>query len=100
MIQLIKILDRFEIHYILDRVSFHSTEASVSLVKAIHNTTIWKVEKNGGVNLDNRFGGSAKFRYDRFVIPGPDLIKIRLENNDSLTSYERLLLRGFKGANV
>ncbi len=100
MIQLRKILDRFEIHYILDRVSFHSTESSVGLVKAIHNTRIWKVEKDGGVNLDNQFGHSVRFRYDRFVIPGLDLIKIRLENNDSLTSYERLMLRGFKGANV
>ena len=95
MIQLRKILDRFEIHYILDRVSFHSTESSVSLLKAIYNTNIWKVEKDGGVSLDNQFGHSAKFMYDCFVISNLDPIKIRLKNNESLTSHEKLVLRLF-----
>lgn len=95
MVELRRILDKVEIHYILDRVSFHSVEGSLALAKAIHNTRIWKVEKDGGVHIDNQFGHSAKFNYNHFVIPSLNIIRIRLENTGLLTSYEKFLLRTF-----
>ena len=97
LVELRGVLDRYRIHYILDRVSFYSTEGSLALSKAIHNKKVWKVEKNGGVNLDNPFGHSAKFRYEHLIIPNPELITFLLENSDKLTSYERFLLKGIRG---
>ena len=94
LVELKGVLDRYKIPYILDRVSFHSTEGSLALSKAIHNKKVWKVEKNGGVNLDNPFGHSAKFSYDHLIIENPELIKHLLEISDKLTSYERFLLKG------
>ena len=96
LVELKGVLDRYKIPYILDRVSFYSTEGSLALSKAIHNKKVWKVEKNGGVNLDNPFGHSAKFRYDHLIIENPELIKHLLENSDKLTSYERFLLKSIR----
>jgi len=96
LVELRGVLDRYRIHYILDRVSFHSTEGSLALSKAIYNKKVWKVEKNGGINLDNPFGHSAKFRYDHLIIPNPVLIKYLLEASDKLTSYERFLLKSIR----
>ena len=96
LVALRKILDKFKIHYILDRVSYHSPLGSLALAKAIHNTSVWKVENDGGVSLDNRFGHSAKFRYNHLVIPSLELRKTRLENSPLLTSYEKSLLRGLR----
>lgn len=93
IIELRKILDKLTIHYILDRVSYHSTEGALALAKAIHNTRIWKVEKDGGVHVDNQFGYSAKFKYNHLVIPSLNMIKLRLENTDLLTRYEKSVLR-------
>lgn len=93
IIELRRILDKLTIHYILDRVSYHSTEGALALAKAIHNTRIWKVEKDGGVHVDNQFGHSAKFKYNHLVIPSLKMLKIRLENTDLLTSYEKSVLR-------
>jgi len=97
LVELRGVLDRHRIHYILDRVSFHSTEGSLALSKDIHNKKVWKVEKNGGVSLNNPFGHSAKFRYEHLIIPNPELITFLLENSDKLTSYERFLLKGIRG---
>jgi len=97
LVELRGVLDRHRIHYILDGVSFHSTEGSLALSKAIHDKKVWKVEKNGGVNLDNPFGHSAKFKYEHLIIPNPELIKYLLEASDKLTSYERFLLKGKRG---
>jgi len=91
--ELRRILDKLTIHYILDRVSYHSTEGALALAKAIHNTSIWKVEKDGGVHVDNQFGHSAKFKYSHLVIPSLNMLRIRLENTDLLTSYEKSVLR-------
>jgi len=91
--ELRRILDKLTIHYILDRVSYHSTEGALALAKAIHNTSIWKVEKDGGVHVDNQFGHSAKFKYNHLVIPSLNMLRIRLENTDLLTSYEESVLR-------
>lgn len=93
MVELRRILDKVEIHYILDRVSYHSTEGSLALAKAIHNTRTWKVEKDGGVHVDNQFGHSAKFKYSHLVIPSLKILRIRLENTDLLTRYEKSVLR-------
>jgi len=93
IVELRRILDKVEIHYILDRVSYHSTEGALALAKAIHNTRIWKVEKDGGVHVDNQFGHSAKFKYNHLVIPSLNMIKFRLENTGSLTSYEKLVFK-------
>ena len=93
LVELRGILDRHRIYYILDRVSFHSTEGSLALSKDIHNKKVWKVEKNGGVNLDNPFGHSAKFRYDHMIVSSLE-VKYLLDNCDTLTSYERFLLKG------
>jgi len=92
IIELRKILDKLTIHYILNRVSYYSTDGALALAKAIHNTKIWKVEKDGGVHVDNQFGHSAKFKYNHLVIPSLNMIKIRLENTDLLTSYEKSVL--------
>jgi len=96
LVELRGVLDRYKIHYILDRVSFHSIEGSLALAKAIHNKKIWKIEKNGGVSIDNPFGHSAKFRYDRLVIPNPELINHLLENTDKLTGYEQSVLKAIR----
>jgi len=93
IIELRSILDKLTIHYILDRVSYHSTEGALALAKAIHNTSIWKVEKDDGVHVDNQFGHSAKFKYNHLVIPNLNMLRIRLENTDLLTSYEESVLR-------
>ena len=93
IIELRSILDKLTIHYILDRVSYHSTEGALALAKAIHNTSIWKVEKDGGVHVDNQFGHSAKFKYNHLVIPSLNMLRIRLENTDLLTSYEKSVLK-------
>ena len=93
MVELRRILDKVEIHYILDRVSYHSTECALALAKAIDNTRVWKVEKDGGVQVDNQFGHSAKFKYNHLVIPSVNIIRIRLENNGSLASYEKFMFK-------
>ena len=93
IIELRRILDKLTIHYILDRVSYHSTESALALAKAIHNTRVWKVEKDGGVYVDNQFGHSAKFKYNHLVIPSLKIYRIRLENTDLLTPYEKSVLR-------
>ena len=93
IIKVRRILDKLTIHYILDRVSYHSTEGALALAKAIHNTSIWKVEKDGGVHIDNQFGHSAKFKYNHLVIPSLRLLRIKLKNTDLLTRYEKSVLR-------
>ena len=32
-------------------------------MKATHNTSVWKVEKDGSISLKNRFGHSERFDY-------------------------------------
>ena len=96
VIELRKILDKLKIHYILDRVSFHSAQGPLALAKAIHETDVWKVEKDGSFHLDNQFGHSSKFRYEHLIIPGFHLIQSEIINASSITSEEKLFLRRFK----
>jgi hypothetical protein len=69
-IQFLKsILDSLELPYILDGVSFHNTLLDLHRLKSIHGTDVWKVEKDGSVNLSNRFGHSGCFDYEYLQMP-------------------------------
>ena len=63
------ILDSLELPYILDGVSFHNTLLDLNRLKSIHGTDVWKVEKDGSVNLSNRFGHSGCFDYEYLQMP-------------------------------
>jgi hypothetical protein len=65
------ILDKLEIPYVLDSISFHNTSYIVSRMKTIYNTKVWKVEKDGSVSLANRFGHSGRFEYRYLNMPNP-----------------------------
>lgn len=79
MVELRRILDKFKIPYILDRVSFHSIASSLALAKAIHNTRILKIQKDQGVHIDNQFGHSGKFRFEHLVILDCQMFRNRIE---------------------
>lgn len=49
------ILDRLKMHYISDMVSYHSTESSLALAKAVHEKNVWKAEKDGSLHLEALF---------------------------------------------
>ena len=80
------ILDKLELPYILDGISFHNTLLDLNRMKAIHNTSVWKVESDGSVNLKNRFGhcGCFDYRYLRM----PPLIEFQLVDLNFLTNEE------------
>ena len=65
------ILDKLEMPYVLDSISFHNTSYVVSRMKTIYNTKVWKVEKDGSVSLTNRFGHSGRFEYRYLNMPNP-----------------------------
>ncbi len=74
-------LDKLEIPYVLDSISFHNTSYVISRMKTVHNTKVWKVEKDGSVSLINRFGHSGRFEYRYLNMPNPlDLQFIDLSN--------------------
>jgi hypothetical protein len=63
-IKLLKaILDKLELPHILDDVSFHNTLLDLNRIKIIHNTDVWKVERDGSICLTNRFGHSGRFAF-------------------------------------
>jgi hypothetical protein len=69
-IQFLKaILDKLELPYILDGISFHNTLIDLNRMKTIHNTNVWKVEADGSVSLKNRFGHSGRFDYRYLRMP-------------------------------
>jgi len=69
-IQFLKaILDKLELPYILDGISFHNTLIDLNRMKTIHNTNVWKVEADGSVSLKNRFGHSGQFKYRYLRMP-------------------------------
>ena len=61
-------LDKLEMPHILDDVSFHNTLLDLNRIKAIHNTDVWKVEKDGSICLTNRFGHSGRFIYNHIEL--------------------------------
>ena len=63
------ILDKLELPYILDGISFHNTLIDLNRMKTIHNTNVWKVETDGSVSLKNRFGHNGQFNYRYLRMP-------------------------------
>ena len=90
IIDLKDILDKLKIHYIIDDVSFHATDAIVGLMKYFNNTNVWKVEKNGSVNLKNRFGHGNSLEYRTLCIPS--LIEFLYVDMNVLNEREACLL--------
>jgi hypothetical protein len=90
IINLKDILDKLKIHYIIDDISFHATDAIVGLMKYFKNTNVWKVEKNGSVNLKNRFGHSDHLEYRTLCIPS--LIEFLFADMNVLNDREAFFL--------
>lgn|GEM_PF-1266903 len=65
------ILDKLEIPYVLDNVSFHNTSYAVQRMQKVYNTRVWKIEKDGSVSLTNRFGHNSRFEYRYLNMPSP-----------------------------
>ena len=80
------VLDKLELPYILDGVSFHNTLLVLNRMKTIHNTNVWKVERDGSINLKNRFGHSGRFEYRYLRMP--HLIEFQFADLDILTNEE------------
>jgi hypothetical protein len=80
------ILDKLELPYILDGVCFHNTLLDLIRMKTIHNTNIWKAEKDGSVSLKNRFGHSGRFDYRYLRMP--HLIEFQYVDLNILTNEE------------
>ncbi len=86
-IQFLKaILDKLELPYILDGISFHNTLIDLNRMKTIHNTNVWKVEADGSVSLKNRFGHSGQFKYRYLRMP--HLIEFQFVDLNILTDDE------------
>jgi len=86
-IQFLKsILDTLELPYVLDDVSFHNTLLDIHRLKSFHDTDVWKVEKDGRVNLNNRFGHSGYFNYEYLRMP--ELIEFQFVDLNLLTAEE------------
>jgi hypothetical protein len=86
-IQFLKaILDKLELPYILDGISFHNTLIDLDRMKTIHNTNVWKVEADGSVSLKNRFGHSGRFDYRYLRMP--HLIEFQFVDLNILTDDE------------
>jgi hypothetical protein len=94
------ILDKLKIHHTMDDICFHATDAIIGLIKYCKNTDVWKVEKNGGVNLKNRFGHSGQFEYRTLCIPS--LIEFLLVDlnvlNDKESDFLDIMIK--KAANI
>jgi hypothetical protein len=80
------ILDKLELPYILDGVCFHNTLLDLIRMKTIHNTNVWKAEKDGSVSLKNRFGHSGRFDYRYLRMP--HLIEFQFVDLNILTNEE------------
>ena len=55
-------------------------------MKTIHNTNVWKAEKDGSVSLKNRFGHSGRFDYRYLRMP--HLIEFQYVDLNILTNEE------------
>ena len=90
------ILDKLEIPYVLDSVSFHNSSYVVSRMKTVHNTKVWKVEQDGSVSLINRFGHSGRFEYRYLNMPSPlelQFVDLSTLSNDELEFLSFLLFK-------
>jgi len=57
------ILDKLELPHIVDDISFHNTSIDLHRMRTLHNTNVWKVEKDGSLSLSNRFGHNGRLAY-------------------------------------
>jgi hypothetical protein len=62
------ILDKLEIPHIVDDISFHNTSEELNRMRTLHNTNVWKVEKDGSISLSNRFGHNGRLAYRQLSI--------------------------------
>jgi hypothetical protein len=94
--QLKDILDKLKVPYVLDSVSFHNTSYAVNRMRTIHDTRIWKVEKDGSVSLINRFGHSGRFEYRYLNMPSPlefQFVDLNGLSNDEIEYLSFLLFK-------
>jgi len=90
------ILDKLEIPHVVDNVSFHNTSYAVSRMKTVHNTRVWKVEKDGSVSLINRFGHNGRFEYRYLNMPSPlefQFVDLNSLSNDEVEFLSFLLFK-------
>jgi len=80
------IFDKLQLPYILDGISFHNTLLDLNRIKATYNTRVWKVEKDGSVNLANRFGHSGRYEYRYLRMP--NLIELQFVDLNLLSTEE------------
>jgi hypothetical protein len=80
------ILDQLELPYVLDDISFHNTLLDLHRMKTIHNTEVWRVERDGSVSLKNRFGHNGRFDYNYLRMP--NLIEFQFVDLKILTEEE------------
>jgi hypothetical protein len=57
------ILDKLKLPHIVDDISFHNTLIDLDRMRTLHNTKLWKVERDGSLSLLNRFGHSGRLAY-------------------------------------
>jgi hypothetical protein len=57
------ILDKLGLPHIVDDISFHNTSIDLHRMRTLHNTNVWKVEKDGSLSLSNRFGHNGRLAY-------------------------------------
>lgn len=62
------IFDKLKLPHIVDDISFHNTSRDLHRMKALHNTNLWKVERDGSLSLSNRFGHSGRLAYREMSI--------------------------------
>ena len=62
------IFDKLKLPHIVDDISFHNTSIDLHRMKALHNTNLWKVERDGSLSLSNRFGHSGHLAYREMSI--------------------------------
>ena len=90
------ILDKLELPYILDNISFHNTLLELNRIKAIYSTNVWKVEKDGSLSLTNRFGHSGRFNYKHLEIMSLlefQFVNLSILNGNELQFLDDLLYK-------
>jgi hypothetical protein len=90
------ILDKLEIPYILDSISFHNTAYAVQRMQTVHKTKVWKVEKDGSVSLINRFGHDGRFKYRYLNMPSPlefQFVDLSCLNNEDVEFLSFVLFK-------
>ena len=84
------ILDKLQIPHILDDVGFHNTMLDLYRMKSLYRTDVWKVEKDGSIDLKNRFGHSGRFEYRCLEVK--NLLEFRFVDLSILNEEEARLL--------